>query len=233
MPPEPEPSRISDWSNLGSPPTRTSPHSAPDVQTEQIGNTQNPLNVSNTRETRPERVEVGNSEGVTIASQTEPLSESQDIIVRPASLNIETRTQRNDLEPSEEDVHNIPPVQIRRAISSLHTDDVVLTRIAPRESSTNDDLSRSSQRRSHDINIEGIFSICPVDRNITSGVRQIELDNRGRGPSYQHERIHLPRTSVANRRDSTDSSDNDRFFRGRGYSNERGRPPEREREIPK
>ena len=32
-----------------------------------------------------------------------------------------------------------------------------------------------------------------------------------------------------NRRDSSDSSDTDRFHRGRGYSNERGRPPERER----
>ena len=35
MPPEPEPSRFSDWSSLASPPTRTSPHGAPDVQTEQ------------------------------------------------------------------------------------------------------------------------------------------------------------------------------------------------------
>ena len=69
MPPEPEPSRFSDWSSLGSPPARTSPHSAPDIQTEQNINTQNQLNVSTTSETRPERVEVSNSEGVTIAPQ--------------------------------------------------------------------------------------------------------------------------------------------------------------------
>ena len=31
MPPDPEPSRFSDWSSLGSLPTRTSPHSAPDI----------------------------------------------------------------------------------------------------------------------------------------------------------------------------------------------------------
>ena len=62
MPPEPEPSRFSDWSSLGSPPARTSPHSAPDVQTEQNNNTQNQLNVSTTGETRLERVEVSNSE---------------------------------------------------------------------------------------------------------------------------------------------------------------------------
>ena len=105
----------------------------------------------------------------------------------------------------------------------------MLTRIVLHGSSTNDDLSRSSQRRSHDVNIEGISSICPVDSSITSGIRQIVLDDRGSGPSHQHEGIHLPRTSTVNRRDSSDSSDSDRFWRGRGYSHERGRPQERER----
>ena len=77
------------------------------------------------------------------------------------------------------------PMQSAR--SSLHVNDVVLTRIEPHGSSINDDLSRSSQgRRSHDVNIEGISSICPVDGSITSGVRQIVLDNRGSGPSHQH-----------------------------------------------
>ena len=50
MPPEPEPSRFSDWSSLGSPPTRTSPHSAPDVPIEPTDNTQNRLTVSSTSE---------------------------------------------------------------------------------------------------------------------------------------------------------------------------------------
>ena len=118
MPPEPEPSRFFDWSNLGSPPTRTSPISAPDVQTEQLGNAQNQLNMTTTGATRPERVEVGNSEGVTIASQTEPWRENQDTNARPASLSIETRTQRDDMESSEENVHIILPVQMRSARSS-------------------------------------------------------------------------------------------------------------------
>ena len=38
MPPDPVPSRFSDWSSLGSPPARTSPHSAPDTGIEQNGN---------------------------------------------------------------------------------------------------------------------------------------------------------------------------------------------------
>ena len=34
MPPDPLPSRFSDWNSIGSPCTRTSPHSSPDVRTE-------------------------------------------------------------------------------------------------------------------------------------------------------------------------------------------------------
>ena len=226
MPPEPEPSRFLDWSSLASPPTRTSPHNAPGVQTEQSDNAQNQLNVSTTGETRQERIEVSNSEGVTISPQTNQLRENQNISARPA---LSPRTQRNDLESNEENVNTMPPMQMRSARSSLHADDVVLMRNVPQGSSTNDDLSRSSQIRSHDIDIGGISSICPVDRSIVSGVRQLVLDNRGSSPSYQHEGIHPPRTSTVNRRDSSDSSDTDRFHRGRGYSNERGRPPERER----
>ena len=119
MPPEPEPSRFSDWSSLGSPPARTSPHNVHGAQTEQSENAQNQLNVSTTGETRQERVEISNSEGVTISPQTEQLRENQDISVRPASLNIGTRTQRNDFVSNEENVNNIPPVPIRSARSSL------------------------------------------------------------------------------------------------------------------
>ena len=126
MPPEPEPSRFSDWSSLGSPPTRTSPHNVPGIQMEPSDNSKNQLNVSNTGETRLERVEIGNSEGVTISPQTEQLRENQDIPARLASLNLGTRTQRNDLESNEENVNNIPPLQIRSARLSLHADDVML-----------------------------------------------------------------------------------------------------------
>ena len=156
MPPEPEPSRFSDWSSLASPPTRTSPHGVPDVQTEQSNNAQNQLNVSNTGETRQERIEVHAAEGVVIAPPTDQLRENQNIPARPA---LSPRTQRNNLESNEENVDIIPPMPMRSARSSLHADDVVLTRIVPCESSTNDDISRSSQIRSHDIDIGGISSI--------------------------------------------------------------------------
>ena len=142
MPPEPEPSRFSDWSSLASPPTRTSPHNAPGVQTEQSDNAQNQLNVSTTGETRQERIEVSNSEGVTISPQTDQLRENQNISARPA---LSPRTQRNNLESNEENVNTMPPMQMRSARSSLHADDVVLIRNVLQGSSTNDDLSRNSQ----------------------------------------------------------------------------------------
>ena len=131
MPPEPEPSRFSDWSTLGSPPTRTSPHNVPGVQTEQSDDVQNQLNVSTTGEIGLERVEASNSEGVTICPQIEQLRGNQDIPARPAPLNTGIRTQRNDLESNEENTNNIPPSQIVSARSSLHADDMLLIRNVP------------------------------------------------------------------------------------------------------
>ena len=138
-----------------------------------------------TSETRQERDEVGPSEGVTNNPQQDLLRENQDIPARPTLVNIDTRTQSNVLEPNKENVDIIPPVPIRSARSSLHTEDVMTS--APQGSSTNDNRPRSSQRRSH--TIEGISSICPVDSSIIGGIRQIALDDRGCGPSYQPEGI--------------------------------------------
>ena len=113
---------------MASLPARTSPHGAPDVQTEQSNNAQNQLNVSTTGETRQERIDVGNTEGVTISPQMDQLRENQNIAARSALL---PRTQRNNLESNEENVDIIPPIQMRTAISSLHADDVVVMRNVP------------------------------------------------------------------------------------------------------
>ena len=146
---------------------------------------------------------------------------SSPTIVRPAPLNIEVGTQRDDLESNEENANNVPPSQTRSVRPSLQADDVLLNRDVPRELGTRDDLSRDSHIRTQDINIEGISSIHPVDRSIPSGDRPIVLENRGIVPSYLHEGIHLQRTSTMNRRDSSDdSSDNGRFYRERRYANE-------------
>ena len=178
LPPEPEPSRFTDWSSIASPPA-TFPHGMPGISTGPSENVQN-QNVPAAIGTRQERDEVGISEEVTIVPQQDVLREDQGIQAR----------------------------------SSPHTEDAMTS--APQGSSTNDDHPR--QLGSH--TIEGISSICPVDSSLTSGIRQMALDERGHGP---------PRTSTINRRDSSDSSDTDRVPRRRGYSNDRGRLPERER----
>ena len=235
MPPDPEPSRFSDWSSLGSPQARTSPHGAPDIQVEQNKNTQIQLSVPSAVETRPERVRTSPSEEVDISPQTDQQREDQSVpaVVEPAPLNIEVGTQINDIESNEENENNIPSPQISGCVRpSLNVDDLMLKRNVPRESSNIPDPSRGSQIRTQDINIREISSILPVERGISSHDRRIVTENRSSIQYYPHEGIHPQRTSTANRRDSSDnSSDDSRSHRGRGYSNERGRPPERE--VPK
>ena len=233
MPPEPEPSRFSDWSSLGSLPARTSPQSTPDRRVEQSKNIQNQLNAPSIVETRTERVR---TEEVDLSPQIDQPREDQNIpaVVEPASLNIEVGTQRNDIESNEENVNNIPPSQVSRSVrSTLHVDDLSLSRDVPRESSNMYNPSRDSQIRTQDIDIRGISSIHPVERRILSNDRRIVPDHRSSIPYNLPEGIHPPRTSTAIRRDSSNnSSDDSSLQKGRGYANERGRPPEREREIP-
>ena len=114
---------------------------------------------------------------------------------------------------------------VRSARSSPHTEDVMTS--APQGSSTNDDRPRCSQLRSH--TIEGMSSIHPVDSSITSGIRQIALDDGGHGLHINVKKFISQEHPTVNRRDSSDSSDTDRIPRRRRYPNERGRPPERDR----
>ena len=220
MPPEPEPSRFSDWSSVGSLPARTSPQSTPDRRAEQSKNTQNQLNAPSAVETRTERVRTHPSEEVDISPQTDQPREDQNIptIVEPVPLNIAVGTQRNNVESNEENVNDIPSPQVSRGVRpTLHVNDLPLSRDVPWESSNIYNLSRDSQIRTQDIDIRGISSIHPVERG--SNDRHIVPDHRSSIPYYPHEGINPPRTSTANRRDSSDnSSDDSRLQRRRGYS---------------
>ena len=98
------------------------------------------------------------------------------------------------------------------------------------ESGNIPDPSRGSHVRTQNINIREISSIPPVERVISNSDRQMVTENISSMQYHPHEGIHPQRTSTANRRDSSDdSSDDNRSLRGRGYPNERGRPPEKER----
>ena len=67
-----------------------------------------------------------------------------------------------------------------------------------------------------------------MERVISNSERRMVTENISSIQYHPHERIYLQRTSTANRRDSPDdSSDDNRSLKGRGYPNERGRPPEK------
>ena len=123
LPPEPEPSRFTDWSSISSPPV-TFPHGTSRILAEPSENVPNQLNVPAT-ETRSERIAVGNADKATMALQTEPIREDPETQARPAT-SIDTGPQSNNLEQNEENVDIIPPVPISSARLSLHAEDVVL-----------------------------------------------------------------------------------------------------------
>ena len=185
MPPEPEPSRFSDWSSLGTLPARTSLHSTPDRQAEQNENTQNQLNVPSAVEMRTERARTSPSEEVDISPQTDQPGEDQSMhaVVESAPLNIEIGTQRTDVESNGENVNNIPPSQGSRSVRpSLHAHDLLLSRNVPREAS-------DSHIRTQDIDIREISIILPVERGISSNDRQRVSENRSGIQHYPHEGI--------------------------------------------
>ena len=159
MPPEPKPSRFSDWSSVGSLPTRTSPQSTPNRRAEQSENIQNQLNAPAAVETRTERVGTHPSEEVDISLQTDQPREDQNMptIIESVPLNISVGTQRNSVESNEENVNDVPSPQVTRSIrSTLHVNDLPLSRDVPQESSNIYNLSRDSQMRTHDIDMRNI-----------------------------------------------------------------------------
>ena len=111
MPPDPVPSRFSDWSSLGSPCTRMSPHSSLDIRVEQNENIQNQLSGPSAVVTRSERVITSSPEEADIFPQADQQREDQNVpvVVEPALVNIEVRTQRNDVESNKGIEDNMPP----------------------------------------------------------------------------------------------------------------------------
>ena len=119
MPLDPIPSRFSDWSSLGSPHAQTSPHSAPDIRTEQNENVQNPSNVPSVVITRQEGVRTSSPEEVNISPQTDQQREESSVPARkvaPALLHVEVGTQRNDVDFNEENEDDVPPASVSGSV---------------------------------------------------------------------------------------------------------------------
>ena len=175
MPPDPVPSRFLDWSSLGLPCARTSPHSAPDIRVEQNGNIQNQLSVPSAEVTRPERVRNSSPEEVNISPQMDQQREDQSVPVieiDPAPLNMEDRMQRNDVDSNEDNEDDVPPPPVSGSVRpSLNVDDLVLSQNIHQGSGNIPDPSRGSHVRNQNINVQKILSIPPVERSISSNDR--------------------------------------------------------------
>ena len=195
--------RFTDWSNISTPPAVFS-NGLPDKSTELDENIPNQVNGPAAEITRSEGIDVDIVDRSTLASQPEPVREDQDMCAGPT---IDTGPQNNNLEQDDENVDIEPPAPISRARLYLHTDDVVLVQ----ETSVENDVPGSNKVRS--LTIASLSSNQPVESHIMKGERQNVLVNRGRDP---------PRTSIMNKRNSSDGSDDERSRR------DRGRPPERD-----
>ena len=155
MPPDPLPSRFLDWSSLGSPHTRTSPHSALDIGVEQNGNIQNQLSVQAEVVPRQETVRTGSPEEVNISPQTDQPVEDQSvpvIKVEPNTLNIEFRMQRDDIDSNGE--NNVPSTQASGSVMPLlNLDELIPSLNVHQESGNISGTSRGSHVRTQDISV--------------------------------------------------------------------------------
>ena len=225
LPPEPEPSRLTDWSSIASPPA-TFPHGMPGISTEPSGNVQNQLNVPAAIGTRQERDKVGISEGVTIAPQQDVLREDQGIQARssPHAEDVMTsapqRSSTNDERPRHsqlrshtiEDISSICPVDssIASGIRQMALDDrghgpPRTSTVYRRDSSDSSDTDRVPRRRGYS-NERGR----PPERERYPS--RGGLPDRGRPPDR------LSRGPPDDRRGPPDD---------RGGPPDRGRPPDR------
>ena len=217
MPPDPLPSRFLDWSSLGSPHARASPPSAPDIGVEQNGNIQNQLSMQSEVVPRQETVGTGSPEEVNISPQTDQQVEDQSVPamgVEPTPLNIEVRTQRDDIESSKE--NNVPTTQASGSVvPPLNVGELIPSLTVHWESGNTSDTSRGSHVRTQDRNVQDILSMPPVERLTSSRDRQIVSEIISSVQHYPHEGTHPQRISTSNRRDyPDDSSDNNRSLRG-------------------
>ena len=134
---------------------RTSPHSAPDIGVEQNGNIQNQLSVQSEVVPRQETVRTGSREEVNISPQTDQQVEDQSVPaigVEPNPLNIEVRTQRDDIGSTGE--NNVPTTQASGSVMPpLNVGELIPRLNIHQESGNTSDTSRGSHVRTQDIHV--------------------------------------------------------------------------------
>ena len=155
MPPDPLPSRFSDWSSLGSPRTRTSPHGVPDREVEQNGNIPNQLSVQSGTVPRQETIRASSPEEVIVPPQSNQQIEEQNVpmIERDSNpLNIEVTTQRDGRGNNRES--NVPITQPSgNVIQPIGVGELIPSPNVNTESENNSAISRGSHVRTQEIGL--------------------------------------------------------------------------------
>ena len=225
MPPDPLPSRFSDWSSLGSPCTRTSPLSSPDVRTEQQENIPDLTNVPSAVGTRQERNRTSSQEEAPVAPQIDQQREEQNVSaieVAPELLRIEVEMQGYDVDTNRENEDNVLPVSVSASVRSpLNVDELIADPNVQQEARYGSAASRGSQVRTQDANMRVVPNAISLERLTLRRGRTVVSENMDTVQCHQHERIqsHYTRRDIPD-----DSSDEHGSFREHGYYNKRGRP---------
>ena len=235
MSPTPLPSRLSDWSSLGSPYTRTSPHSVPNREMEQNVNIPNQLNVQSGTVPRQETIRASSPEEVIFPPQINQQVEEQNVQViemEPNPLNIEVRTQRDGIGTDRE--NNVPIMQASgNVIPPIGVGESTPSPNVNMESENNSDTSRGSHVRTQEIDLQEIPVIPPVERLTSSRDRRMTSENVRIEQNYPCEETCPQGSSTSNRRNyPEDSSEDNRSYRGQRPPNER-RYPNRDRRPPR
>ena len=204
-PPAPLPSRFTDWSSLGSPHTRTSPHGISNGEMEQNVSQPNQLIVQSGTVPREETTRANSQEEVIIPPQISQQSEEQNaqmIEMEPNPLNIDVRTQRDGIGTDRES--NVQITQPSgNVIPSIGLGESTPIPNVNTESENNSDTLRGSHVRTQELGLQEILVIPPVDRStsIPSRDRRVISENVRIGQNYPCEGTCLQGTSTSNRRD--------------------------------
>ena len=149
LPPTPLPSRFSDWNSLGSPRTRTIPHSATDREVEQNVHIPNQLNVQSVAVPRHETSRTTSPEEAIIPPPSNKQVEEQGvhaIEMEPNPLNIEARMQRDDV--GTDIANNVPIIQASgNVIPCIGVGELTPSPNVHPESENNSNTSRGSHVR--------------------------------------------------------------------------------------
>ena len=134
--------------------------------------------------------------------------------MEPYPLNIEVRTQRDDMGTDRE--NNVPIIQPSgNVIPPIGVGELTPSLNVNTESENNSDTSRGSHVRNQEIDLQEIPVIPPVERLTSSRDRRMITENVRIGQNYLREGTCLQGTSTSHRRDyPKDSSEDNRSYRG-------------------